>query len=263
MTTYVNDVMDVIEKIAPLNTACLGDPIGLVIGSGTKEVKKIYFALEIDEYVLEDIISSEADMVVVHHNPMYFPLRNLREDNYYGSICLKLASNGISVYVAHTNWDNAKGGVNDILARIAGITKTEVLNLICDGKSYPMGRIGMLNTPMKLEDYARKLSKALKYPALRYVGDKDKEISIVACLGGAGFDVYKEAIEMGADLLITSDFSHHEAALAKGMGLSLIDGGHFCTENPSMKALMEMVSKEIKDVEYILCEISTNPFESL
>ena len=62
-------------------------------------------------------------------------------------------------------------------------------------------------------------------PALRFVGDPNKEIRKVAVLGGDG-NKYIAAKRSGADVLVTGDLYYHVAHDAEAIGLAVIDPGH-------------------------------------
>ena len=121
MSVTVKNIIQEIEKIAPKTSACNWDNVGLVCGSLSNTVDKIYFCLELDEFVVEDILNSGSDLVILHHSPMFFPYKNLTDDNLIGVLLMKLIHAGISVYCAHTNWDNSPIGVNKQLAEILKI----------------------------------------------------------------------------------------------------------------------------------------------
>ena len=58
------------------------------------------------------------------------------------------------------------------------------------------------------------------------------------------------ALCAGADVLVTGDLRHHAAAEAAGKGLALIDAGHFETEAPAMKWLIDGLQAQFNRVEY-------------
>ncbi len=68
-------------------------------------------------------------MIVTHHPIIFKPFKNLRTDNPLGEVLTMLIREDIPVYSAHTNFDAAKGGMNDILCNILGIYDEEILQV--------------------------------------------------------------------------------------------------------------------------------------
>lgn len=100
-----------------------------------------------------------------------------------------------------------------------------------------LGRIGRLPQPLPLQDYARQVGAALGTNSLRLVGDPERLVSKVACCGGSGAALIFAAQRQGADLLVTGDIKYHDAQNALGLGLSLLDAGHFATEQVMIAGL--------------------------
>jgi dinuclear metal center YbgI/SA1388 family protein len=52
---------------------------------------------------------------------VYHPLKTVRRDDPVGAVVLACARNAVAVACAHTNWDVAPGGINDVLAERLGV----------------------------------------------------------------------------------------------------------------------------------------------
>lgn len=109
-----------------------------------------------------------------------------------------------------------------------------------------MGRVGDLDEPMGLSDFARRLAAALP-PApggVRVSGPADGRVTRVALLGGAGDGLIDAAAQSGADVYVTSDLRHHPALEARqdaaraGGTPFLIDAGHWATESLWLGAML-------------------------
>lgn len=263
MSISCGSVIDIIEELAPPSLALPNDPIGLQLGGRSAAADRVYFALELNDEVVADALAFGAQLVVVHHTPVYFPFRELSDENYYARLTLALAKGGAALYAAHTNLDRAAGGVNDVLADLLGLEERRALDLREAGKAYPMGRIGRLAKAVSLGEYAAFVAKKLSNPCLRYVGSSDRPVLNVACLGGAGASAMAEAKKQGADLLVTGDLRHHEALDALGMDICVIDAGHFSTESPAMARLAAFVGERLPQAVIRVSEINTNPFHAV
>ena len=91
---------------------------------------------------------------------------------------------------------------------------------------YGLGRIGKLEEKMTLAQFAEHVKNVFDVPAVRFVGDPNKEIRKVAVLGGDGNKYIGAAKRSGADVLVTGDLYYHVAHDAEAMGLAVIDPGH-------------------------------------
>lgn len=58
-------------------------------------------------------------------------------------------------------------------------------------------------------------------------------------MGGAGGASLERAYHLGCDTYLTSDIKYDQFLTARELGINLIDGDHFCTENPIIYALHE------------------------
>lgn len=114
-------VVQYVEQLAPKHVAMEGDKIGLQLGSLQKEIRNVLVALDVNEAVVDEAISLEADLIVAHHAIIYRPLAHLQSDTPMGKVYEKLIKNDIAVYIAHTNLDVTDGGMNDWMAEALGI----------------------------------------------------------------------------------------------------------------------------------------------
>lgn len=128
--TTVGTVAAHIEELAPVSWAEQWDNVGLQVGDPEAAVSRILVALELTGSVIEEAIQTQADLVVVHHPPIFRPLKALRFDTAGGRRIQRLIQHGIALYAAHTNLDQAKGMTNDSLAAAAGLTQHEVIQRV-------------------------------------------------------------------------------------------------------------------------------------
>jgi len=122
----VRDVVGWMNRVAPEWMRMGSDPVGLHVGNLDAEVRRVMFALDATLPVIAEAIDKEVDMLITHHPRFYQPLLNLAEDRMMGRIGSELVRAGIALYCAHTNLDVALGGVNDVLADMAGMAKVRV-----------------------------------------------------------------------------------------------------------------------------------------
>lgn len=240
----VRDISDFINKIAPYDTKCEWDNCGVLIGDKDKEVKKIGFALDLTSEVLADAVMNDVDLIVTHH-PIIF---RAQKSFLKGNLAYDLAVSGISAISAHTCFDCATGGVNDVLCDILGIKNA--VGIPDEECPVPLARIGDIE-PVGSLDFAKKVADTLGTTCR--VADSGKIIKKVAVCGGAGTDDFLfTSAEMGADAVVTGEIKHHIFLAANEMGITAIEAGHFETENPAVVALKKYIENEFEDLECIL-----------
>jgi putative NIF3 family GTP cyclohydrolase 1 type 2 len=140
----------------------------------------------------------------------------------------------LALYVAHTNADVADPGVSTVLADALGLTSQRPLTTI---GPYAAGRVGELEAPMSLAQFADAAARALPPSAggLRVSGDPEAEVRTIAVMGGSGDDQFDAVRASGADVYVTADLRHHPVLEAREEARDgrpyLVDAGHWATES--------------------------------
>jgi len=128
MPLKCRDVIKILEKLAHPKHAEGWDNIGLQIGDPDSIVKKLMVTLDVTLSVVDEAIKQEVDLLIVHHTPMFKPLKDILWNRPQGKIVQKLIQANINLYCAHTNLDSAPGGVNDVLAQMLDLKDIQVLS---------------------------------------------------------------------------------------------------------------------------------------
>ncbi|HEX6593246.1 MAG TPA: Nif3-like dinuclear metal center hexameric protein [Bacillota bacterium] len=129
------------------------------------------------------------------------------------------------------------------------------------GKTYGIGRIGMLPEKMTLQALGEHVKVAYGVPTIRVTGDLNRPVQKVAILGGSGEKYIESAQARGADVYITGDITYHQALDAQEMGMSIIDPGHHIEQimKESTKKYLESALAD-DSVEIVTSAIQTEPF---
>ncbi len=106
-----------------------------------------------------------------------------------------------------------------------------------------LGRVGQLEKSLSLRQFAEQVKEKLQISALKLVGDLEQQIDRVAVCGGTGMSMFSAAVRHGADCLLTADIKFHEAQRARAAGVTLIDAGHFATEQIMVAELSSRLRK--------------------
>ena len=256
----VNDILEFVEQLAPRYMKMSWDNCGLLCGRKDRPVKKVLVALDPFRSVIEEAIAIGADVIVTHH-PLIFgeDVKAVNEDTETGRCLLTLVENGIAAINAHTNLDQAPGGINDVLARTLGLENILVVSpegTDADGNPWGLLRAGEV-TEQPLSSFLAIVKEQLHCDGLRYC-DGGKPVRKVAVGGGACGGAYAEAAAFGCDTLVTADIKYNQFRSAYEMGINLIDAGHFHTENPTMPVLAEKLREAFPGVEVIFSENHTD-----
>ena len=77
--------------------------------------------------------------------------------------------------------------------------------------------------------------------------EASRPVTRLAEVSGAGGSYLQEAIERGADCLVTGEAAHHIALLAKQKGVGLVVAGHWGTEHPIAPRLAALLAGQLPD----------------
>lgn len=221
----VSEIEAALFEIAPRDCAMDWDNVGLLVGVPGREVHKVLVSLDITEDVIVEATQLGADLIVAHHPVVFHGQKTVTDRDVVGRRILRLVKRSISAICMHTNLDTAPGGVNDTLAECLGLRNVYRL------EETGVLRVGNLEEPMALRDFAARVGKTLGCNGVRYA-DAERPVYQVAVGGGACGEFEDAAIRAGCDTFVTSDLSYHQFLDAKENGINLIDAGHFPTEDP-------------------------------
>lgn len=239
----VKDIYNYIDSFAPFSTQAEWDNSGLLVGNENKIVNKIIFALDVTSDVIEQAKNIDADLIITHHPVIFKPVSRVLND----SLIYKLIDNNISIICAHTNYDKAIEGVNDILCNTINADKFEKID-------DTFLNIALFKNTYTAEEFANYLKIKLN-GSVRF-NNLNKDINKIAVCSGSGSDYLEQAHELGCDALLTGDASHHSFLDANEMGVVLFAAGHFETEMIAIKPLSDRIEKEFK-ISCVLAEQST------
>ena len=139
----------------------------------------------------------------------------------------------------------------------------DLWTLDVDVNEQGLGRIGKLEEPMTLKQFAEHVKAQLDVPALRVVGDLETMVQKVAVVGGDGNKYIRTAKFAGADVFVTGDIGFHMAQDAEMNGLNIVDPGHH-VEKVMIKGVAEkmgaLCAEKKLPVEFIQSAVHTEPF---
>ncbi|MCK8624070.1 Nif3-like dinuclear metal center hexameric protein [Apilactobacillus xinyiensis] len=260
------DLVKRFEQFAPKDIAVKGDPVGLQIGSLNKDINKVMTTLDVRPEVVDEAINNHVDFIFAHHPVMFRPAKNLDLSIPQNAMYAKLIKHDITVYAAHTNLDNAVGGMNDWLASALNLSDVQGLSFMFNkyDQDFYMGRVGELTSESTVIEFANTCKKIFNIKGLRLISNTPtKKIKKVAILGGDGGKFYHDAMHKHADVYITGDVYYHTGHDMLADGISVIDPGHHI-ESICKKQLLKLFNTWNQQynwgIDIVDSQINTDPF---
>lgn len=123
----IKEIVSALERFAPLPLQDGFDNAGLQIGLTEAEATGALLCLDVTEAVLDEAIGLGYNLVIAHHPLLFKGSKSITGRDYVERCILKAIKNDIVIYAAHTNMDNAWGGVNFKIAEKLGLKNVRVL----------------------------------------------------------------------------------------------------------------------------------------
>ena len=225
----VEKIYNYIDSIAPFDIQEDWDNSGFLVGDKNTEVSKILFALDVTSDIINQAIDCGAELIITHHPIIFKPVSNVLND----SLIYKLIKNNISIICAHTNYDKAINGVNDVLCNTVGFDSfSKIENTCLNVAEYD----AEVSSDVFVNHIKNVLNGTVRFNCL------NKNIKKVAVCSGSGSEYLSLAKELNCDALLTGDASHHAFLDANEMGIVLFACGHFETEMIAINPLLEKIA---------------------
>lgn len=215
---HVRAFIEEMEHLAPPDLAEDFDTgkIGLIV-EGRPEISRVCCALDATPGVVRQAVGASADMLVVHHTPLWTPLTTMTGRT--AGLMRALLSADMNLYVMHTNFDRANEGVNNALAELLSLEDITPMSLGCSGTCC-----------LPVSEISRRLGGNIR------LWGEIKKIRRLAIVAGSGFDpaLIEEAKTQGADAFLSAEMKHSVARMAC---LPCIEATHYSLEAPAMQRL--------------------------
>ncbi len=255
----LENIIEVLEQIAPQADAQDWDNPGLLVGDREGEISRIYLALDADERAIAEAALCDAQLLLTHHPLIFSPLKRITTDDLIGSRVVRLLQSRISHVAMHTNYDAARmGGLAadrlhiPIEAPLGDLFEREE-------KTFGIGTIGNLPERILLRQLAEQVKESFSLGSVRVFGDLDREIGRVAICPGAGKSMIKDALQQHAEVYITGDIDHHSGIDAVSEGLCIIDAGHYGIEHIFVEDMQECLHRLLPQIE-VVAQTRLDPF---
>ncbi|MBQ3717933.1 MAG: Nif3-like dinuclear metal center hexameric protein [Methanomicrobium sp.] len=220
----IADFIRKLEDIAPPEIAEDMDDgkIGLVI-EGKREITRAACALDATKNTVAKAADMGADILVVHHPPIWHAVHRIT--GLKRDIFLPAFKAEMNIYSMHTNFDHARGGINDALGEFLELKNIGHMSL---------GVIG--DCTMSLKEISQKLGGSMR--VYGDIGRLEGKTFRLAVVGGSGFDaeLIDEAKDAGADVFLSAELKHDTVI---SQDIILAESTHYDLESIGMKKLAE------------------------
>ena len=256
--TQLQDLLSLIEELAPGRLAADWDNSGLMIGRPGAGVKKAVIALDPSPRNIEAAGKLGADVLITHHPLIFKPIKKFDLNDPVAQAVVLAIKLDLAVACAHTNLDAAVNGVSRVLAERLGLEDVEILEPTSEMEGF--GCLGRLSDPLPFDRLVKKVKSDLNLRGVRYAAPLETPVSTLAVMGGSGGGYAALAKSRGAQVLITGDIGYHQARDAETMGIGLIDAGHWGTETPVLESLAADLARLAEkkfldlDIQVLNCE---------
>ncbi|MDE5823539.1 MAG: Nif3-like dinuclear metal center hexameric protein, partial [Lachnospiraceae bacterium] len=119
--------------------------------------------------------------------------------------------------------------------------------------------VGKLEKCMSVAELAELVKEKFHVPNVRVFGDLGDIVETAAVMPGSGGGYIRDALNTGADVMITGDVDHHEGIDAVAQGIAVIDAGHYGIEKLFIFYMEEFIKKELPEIQIYKAEIK-EPF---
>lgn len=249
----------VLKTLYPLDLAYDWDNVGLQIGSFNKKVSNILLTLDVTLDVVNEAIENNCELIIAHHPLIFSPLKRITDETIIGTIIQQLVKHNITLYVMHTNFDIAEGGLNHILCDLLGLKNSEVLLYTTETEG--LGRYADIPT-IPVLDYISKIKEVFNLPHVKYIGNEKAMVTRVAVTGGSGSSNIKACIDNKVDLFITGDITYHHALDSIAQGLNIVDVGHNIEKNAIYAVKSILIENGIQSSIH-LSKANTDPYKTI
>ncbi|MDR1527296.1 MAG: Nif3-like dinuclear metal center hexameric protein [Dysgonamonadaceae bacterium] len=255
----IEQIISAIEEYAPLSLQEDFDNSGLQVGDVSRKLQGILLCLDVTPEVLDEAMELDCNLIISHHPLLFRPLRTLTGKTYIERCVIKACKNDLVVYAAHTNLDNAWGGVNFYLAEKIGLQNIRFLKPGIIGGS---GAIGELVAPEDEESFLERIYDIFQLKSLKHSPLTGKTIRDVALCGGSGAFLIPDAIAAGADVFLTGEARYNDYYDVEDRILLAVLG-HYETEHYTKELFFDIISKKIPNFAAHFSNVNTNPINYL
>ena len=233
------DLCDRLDEL--LDTAAYADldasANGLQVGRRDRAVDRVAVAVDAAAATVEAAREAGADLLLTHHGLVWGSLERVTGRDY--DRVAGLVEGDLGLYVSHLPLDGHQelgnaAGVGDVLG-LEGREPFGVMGPEC------IGQRGQLPAPTPAGDLRERLAEELDTGGrdVQMLAFGPEVVEDVAIVTGSGVDWLPEAVDVGADALVTGEGKQSVYHEAREAGVHVVLAGHYATETSGVRSLAE------------------------
>lgn len=250
MSVKVKEVVDALERFAPLPLQESYDNAGLQMGLTEAEVSGALLCLDVTEEVVREAISLGCNLIISHHPVLFRGLKQISDSTQVQRVVRMAIQNDIAIYSSHTNMDRAEDGVNYRMALKLGLIDVTPMP--------DCGVLGYLPQQMDARFFLEHVREIFHCECLMHNQLLQRPIQSVAICGGAGDFLLDQAIAQEADAFITGEM-HYHMYHGHEQELQIAVLGHYQSEQYTMEIFNDILSENFPYLATYITEVNTNP----
>lgn len=256
----IKDIVCALEQFAPLPLQDGYDNAGLQIGLTEAEVAGALLCLDVTEAVIDEAIALGCNLIIAHHPLIFKGCKSITGADYVERCIIKAIRNDVAIYAAHTNLDNAHGGVNYMIARKMGLSNVVPAAPVPGNPEIGAGVVGLLEDLMTETEFLMHLKQTFEVECLRHNKLSGREIQTVAICGGAGAFLMEQAVACKADAFVTGEIKYHEF-FGREKQILLAEIGHYESEQYTKELIESIIREKYPDAPLYVSKVNTNPIK--
>ena len=260
----IKEIIAALERFAPLPLQDGFDNAGLQIGLTEAEATGALLCLDVTEAVIDEAITLGYNLVVSHHPLIFKGCKSITGKDYVERCIMKAIRNDIAIYSAHTNLDNAEGGVNFKIAEKIGLKDVEVLEPkeVTDEIVAGSGVIGELKELETETEFLKRIKKLFEVECVKHNRMTGRLIKRVALCGGSGAFLLPRAVACNADVFITGEVKYHDYFHYDNQIL-IAEIGHYESEQYTKEIFYSIIRERFPELDVQMTRVNTNPIKYL
>ena len=263
----IKDILKEIEEYAPLALQESYDNAGVQVGDVDQQATGVLLCLDVVENIIDEACELNCNLIISHHPVIFNPLKSLTGKSYIERCIIKAIQKGIVIYSAHTNLDNAVGGINYKIAEKIRLQNIQILSPLKNPVSNVSGQggagiVGELAFSKSEQTFLHDLKDIFHLDSLKYSPLRNREVKKIAVCGGSGSFLIPDAIASGADVFITGEAKYNDYYNVEN-NILLVVIGHYESEVCTKEIFFEIITKKFPNFAVHFSSINSNPVNYL
>ncbi len=242
----LTEIIHIIEKTAPLNTAASWDASGMQVAATRQDVARLAVCLDPTPASVDKALKSGAGLILSHHPLSLRPRLPSKIDALHQVLSL-LFRHDAALYAAHTSLDVNPEGPVGWLAHELTLRDARVLEPVSttDVGVYGFGLVGELPAPLSPPALLERLGVHISLVSATLCGPLPKYIRRLAYCTGSGTSLLDAVVASEADIFITGDVKYHTALETT---VCILDVGHHSLEEEMMRRFAALLAPQLPGV---------------